>query len=321
VQEINEGSTVERRVGVAPEGFCTRQIRLAAGTMLSYRLGSAMIVQCPACGAELVGDGRFCGACGLALGSEAREASRPTCPSCGSGELELLETGSFRCVVEDRICGANEISGATTGSGAPPHGSHDTNAASDSSVGLAAAAPPTCPSCGSTAIELLSTGSYRCLNEDKVFGASEIADPAGAGFVDPAHNGSGALRPVLLSTTFAVPDHETIGYHGEVFGFTVRTRNVLSNFGASTKAMVGGELRGLTRLMRETRLEAIERVRDEARRLGANAIVGLRFDTSEFGDYATELVAYGTAVTVRPLTDQESEETDPTSSLGADSSA
>jgi uncharacterized protein YbjQ (UPF0145 family)/ribosomal protein L37AE/L43A len=277
----------------------------------------AMSGACPACEAELMGTERFCGACGSALASAMPEPRGPTCPSCGSDDLERLESGSFRCVVENTIYGASEISGATE-SMVP--GSEVGDLATDASVESASASPHRCPSCGSAALELLSTGSYRCLDEDKIFGPTEVADPAGAGFIDPARISSAPRRPVLLSTTFAVPRHETIEYHGEVFGFTVRTRNVLSNFGASTKAMVGGELRGLTRLVRETRLEAIERMRDEARRLGANAIVGLRFDTSEFGDYATELVAYGTAVTVRPLTDPALEAGDQAAGVEADNS-
>jgi uncharacterized protein YbjQ (UPF0145 family) len=83
---------------------------------------------------------------------------------------------------------------------------------------------------------------------------------------------------------------------GEVFGLTVRSRNVGSQIGASFKSLVGGELKGMTKMLAEGREHATERLIEEATQKGANAIVAFRFDTSELGTTWTEICAYGTAV-------------------------
>lgn len=107
--------------------------------------------------------------------------------------------------------------------------------------------------------------------------------------------------PVLISTMNDLPGYETVEVYGEVFGLTVRTRNLLSRWGADVKSLVGGELGGMTKLLASSRDEVTERVRDEARRKGANAILAFRFDSSEIGEHWTEICAYGTAVRVRRL--------------------
>jgi uncharacterized protein YbjQ (UPF0145 family) len=86
---------------------------------------------------------------------------------------------------------------------------------------------------------------------------------------------------------------------GEVFGLTVRSRNVGSTIGAAFKAMVGGELKGMTKMLQDGRKHATERLVEEAEEKGANAILAFRFDTSELGSTWTEICAYGTAVKVR----------------------
>jgi len=115
----------------------------------------------------------------------------------------------------------------------------------------------------------------------------------------PEAAGGGSEAAVLVSTTFGIPGYEIVDFHGEVFGLVVRSRNLMANVGASAKAIVGGELRGLTKLLTDGRNQALLRMRGEALARGANAVVGLRYDTSEIGDAANEVVAYGTAVTVR----------------------
>src|SRR4051812_50210130 len=82
---------------------------------------------------------------------------------------------------------------------------------------------------------------------------------------------------------------------GEVFGLTVRSRNVGSQLGASFKSLVGGELKGMTKQLAEGRNHARERLVEEAEAMGANAILAFRFDTSELGGAGTEICAYGTA--------------------------
>jgi uncharacterized protein YbjQ (UPF0145 family) len=85
---------------------------------------------------------------------------------------------------------------------------------------------------------------------------------------------------------------------GEVFGLTVRSRNVGSQIGAAFKSLVGGELKGMTKMLADGRKHATERLIEEAEAKGANAIIAFRFDTSELGSTWTEICAYGTAVRV-----------------------
>jgi uncharacterized protein YbjQ (UPF0145 family) len=104
--------------------------------------------------------------------------------------------------------------------------------------------------------------------------------------------------PVLVVTMNDVPGYTIDEVHGDVFGLIVRVRNTFSNFGASLRSVVGGEVGGYTKLLSESRIEARERLVDEARRLGANAVVAMRFDCNEIGDIMSEIAAYGTAVTI-----------------------
>jgi len=107
---------------------------------------------------------------------------------------------------------------------------------------------------------------------------------------------------VLITTTFEIPDFRIVSTQGEVFGLTVRSRNLGSGMVAGVKALVGGELKGMTKLLAQSRNEAMARMVDQARRLGANAVVGMRFDSGALGQWS-EVCAYGTAVVVVPLTD------------------
>ena len=84
-----------------------------------------------------------------------------------------------------------------------------------------------------------------------------------------------------------------------MFGVTVRSRNVGSQLGAGFKSLVGGELKGMTKALVDSRLQVIERMVEEAQAKGADAIVAMRFDTSEMGGNWTEICAYGTAVRAR----------------------
>ena len=104
---------------------------------------------------------------------------------------------------------------------------------------------------------------------------------------------------MLISTMNDLPGHEIEDVIGEVFGLTVRSRNVGSQIGASLKSLVGGELRGMTKMLIEGRAHAQERLVEEAEAKGANAILAFRFDTSELGNTWTEICAYGTAVRAR----------------------
>ena len=103
---------------------------------------------------------------------------------------------------------------------------------------------------------------------------------------------------MLITTMNDVPGHEITDVYGEVFGLTVRSRNVGSQIGAGLKSILGGELKGMTKALADSRTEVIQRMTEEAEAKGANAIVAMRFDTSEMGSNWTEICAYGTAVKI-----------------------
>ena len=104
---------------------------------------------------------------------------------------------------------------------------------------------------------------------------------------------------MIISTMNDLPGYVVEDVLGDVFGLTVRSRHLGSQIGASLKSVVGGELKGMTRLLAEGRQHAQERLVEEAEAKGANAVLAFRFDTSELGSTWTEICAYGTAVTVR----------------------
>ena len=98
-----------------------------------------------------------------------------------------------------------------------------------------------------------------------------------------------------------VPGYEVQQVFGEVFGLTVRSRNVGSQIGASLKSMLGGELKGMTTALVDSRMQVMGRLVAEAEAKGANAVLAMRFDTSEMGPSWTEICAYGTAVRIVKL--------------------
>ncbi|MCW2754371.1 MAG: hypothetical protein JWR52_1540 [Marmoricola sp.] len=112
---------------------------------------------------------------------------------------------------------------------------------------------------------------------------------------------------MLVVTTNDLPGWEIRQVCGEVFGLTVRSRNAFSQMGAGFKSLVGGELKGMTTNLINSRNEVMGRMLEEARARGGNAVVGMRFDTSEMGDVWTELCAYGTAVVAVPITPEAKE--------------
>src|SRR5436309_7449319 len=101
---------------------------------------------------------------------------------------------------------------------------------------------------------------------------------------------------MLISTTNELAGYEISEVLGEVMGLTVRSRNIGSQIGAGLKSILGGELKGMTKALVESREQVMQRMVEEAEAKGANAIVAMRFDTSEMGGNWTEICAYGTAV-------------------------
>ena len=109
---------------------------------------------------------------------------------------------------------------------------------------------------------------------------------------------------ILVVTTNDVPGYEVVEVYGEVFGVLVRSRNLLSSIGAGFKSIIGGEIGAYTKLISDSRIEAVERMKKAAADKGANAVLMMRFDTGDIGKSMNEVAAYGTAVTIRPIKQQ-----------------
>lgn len=103
---------------------------------------------------------------------------------------------------------------------------------------------------------------------------------------------------MILTNVNSVPGRKIVEHFGIVQGSTVRAKHAGRDIMASLKNLVGGELKGYTELLQESREEAMARMTEQARQLGANAIVNIRFATSSVAQGAAELFAYGTAVRV-----------------------
>lgn len=111
---------------------------------------------------------------------------------------------------------------------------------------------------------------------------------------------------VIVVNTEAIPGQEIVELKGLVQGNTIRAKHVGRDIGAGLKNLVGGELKAYTELMTEARREAVRRMLAQAEELGANAVVNVRFTTSQVANGAAELYAYGTAViaVARPVAQQ-----------------
>src|SRR5690348_4945345 len=106
------------------------------------------------------------------------------------------------------------------------------------------------------------------------------------------------LQSVLVTTTERPAGYEVKQALGQVFGVVVRSRGLGGNIIASLRSLGGGEIVEYTRLVEDTRRHAVDRMIENARALGANAVVMMRFDSSELGQTMTEVVAYGTAAII-----------------------
>ena len=104
---------------------------------------------------------------------------------------------------------------------------------------------------------------------------------------------------ILISNTELVPGREIVEFYGVVTGNTVRAKHIGRDIMAGLKNVVGGELAGYTELLQDSREEATQRMIEQARSMGANAVVNVRFATSSISQGAAELFAYGSAVRVR----------------------
>jgi len=106
------------------------------------------------------------------------------------------------------------------------------------------------------------------------------------------------IEHTMTTTAFELDGYRTIRTLGVVRGVTVRSRSVLGTIGASLQTLVGGNITLLTELCEKTRADAFDLMIQHARELGANAVVGIRYDATEVMQGVTEVLCYGTAVTV-----------------------
>jgi len=103
---------------------------------------------------------------------------------------------------------------------------------------------------------------------------------------------------MICSNTEEIPGQQIVEFYGVVTGSTVRAKHIGRDFAAGLKNILGGELKGYTELLQEARQEALHRMMEQARSVGANAVINVRFATSSIAQGAAELFAYGTAVKV-----------------------
>ena len=110
-------------------------------------------------------------------------------------------------------------------------------------------------------------------------------------------------RPMIVTTTENIPGTRVVKTIGQVFGLTVRSRSLGGNIAAGLKSLVGGEIGSYVKLSEDARRQALDRLVQNAAAMGANAVTMMRFDSTEMGRSMTEIVAYGTARIVEPVTD------------------
>ncbi len=110
-----------------------------------------------------------------------------------------------------------------------------------------------------------------------------------------------SLVPGMVTTAFSLDGFEIIRNLGIVRGIIVRSRSVFGTIGASLQTLVGGDITLFTNLCEETRAHAFERMSQHAAQMGANAVIGMRYDATEVMQGVTEVLCYGTAVLVRAV--------------------
>ncbi len=106
---------------------------------------------------------------------------------------------------------------------------------------------------------------------------------------------------MIIATTENIAGHRVTSTLGQVFGVVVRSRGIGGNIMAGLRSIVGGEIHEYTQLLEEARRHAVDRLVANATAMGANAVIMMRFDSSEIGQTMSEIVAYGTAVVIEPV--------------------
>ena len=106
---------------------------------------------------------------------------------------------------------------------------------------------------------------------------------------------------MLIVTTENIAGHRVVDVKGQVFGVVVRSRGLAGNIMAGLRSIVGGEITEYTQLLEEARRHAVDRMVKNAKLMGGNAVVMMRFDSSEMGQTMSEIVTYGTAVVIEKV--------------------
>jgi uncharacterized protein YbjQ (UPF0145 family) len=119
-------------------------------------------------------------------------------------------------------------------------------------------------------------------------------------FMGSHYQEGSSVDPTFVTTAFTLDGFEIVQNHGIVRGIIVRSRSVFGTLGASLQTLVGGDITLFTNLCEETRAHAFDRMSQHAFAMGANAIIGMRYDATEIMQGVTEVLCYGTAVTVKP---------------------
>ena len=110
-----------------------------------------------------------------------------------------------------------------------------------------------------------------------------------------------AVDPSLVTTAFDFPDHRVVRNLGVVRGIIVRSRSIVGTIGAGLQSLVGGNITLYTALCERAREEAFDIMVQHGAQVGANAIIGMRYDANEIAQGVTEVLAYGTAVVIEPV--------------------
>ena len=105
---------------------------------------------------------------------------------------------------------------------------------------------------------------------------------------------------MIVTTTPFVAGHRVVEAKGQCFGLVVRSRGLAGNISAGLRSLIGGEIHEYTELLEDTRRQALDRLVKNATLMGGNAVISMRFDSSELNNSMSEIVAYGTAVVIEP---------------------
>ena len=134
---------------------------------------------------------------------------------------------------------------------------------------------------------------------------SNVSDPYNSMYA-AAPSGASVLGDADVTTAFDMPGCRVVRSLGVVRGITVRSRSIVGNFLGGIQSLFGGNITIYTELCERARRETYQEMLHQARRLGANAIIGMRYDATEIMTGLTEVLCYGTAVVVEPLDDGRS---------------